>query len=168
MKLLSPVQLFVNPWTVAHQAPPSMEFSKQEYWSGLPFLLQGIFPTQGSNPGLLHCRQTFYHLSHQGIATKNLMIRENGQRRDKGKSVQGIQLAAVYKVWNLNYSISFYQMDCDAGFISTYYRWINLGSHRLYNLSKMPKFIECRSRNWRDGAESKGHTLKEKTCIWKT
>ena len=30
------------------------------------FLLQKIFPTQGSNPGLLHCRQTLYHLSHQG------------------------------------------------------------------------------------------------------
>ena len=29
-------------------------------------LLQGIFPTQGLNPGLLHCRQTFYHLNHQG------------------------------------------------------------------------------------------------------
>ena len=33
---------------------------------GFHFLLQGIFLTQGSNPGLLHCRQTFYHLSHQG------------------------------------------------------------------------------------------------------
>ena len=33
---------------------------------GCHFLLQGIFPTQGSNPGLLHCRQTLYHLSHQG------------------------------------------------------------------------------------------------------
>ena len=32
------------------------------------FLLQGIFPTQGSNPGLLHCRQTLYRLSHQGSA----------------------------------------------------------------------------------------------------
>ena len=33
---------------------------------GCHFLLQGIFPTQGSNPGLLHCRQMFYCLSHQG------------------------------------------------------------------------------------------------------
>ena len=41
-----------------HQAPPSMGFSRQEYWSGLLFPSQGIFPTQGSNPGLLHCRQT--------------------------------------------------------------------------------------------------------------
>ena len=66
VKLLSHVQLFATPWTVAYQAPPSMEFSRQEYWSGLPFLLQGIFPTQGLNPGLPYCRQTLYHLSHQG------------------------------------------------------------------------------------------------------
>ena len=49
-----------------HQAPPSMGFSRQEYWSGLPFPSPGNFPTQGSNPGLPHCRQTLYHLSHQG------------------------------------------------------------------------------------------------------
>ena len=35
--MLSHVRLFVIPWTVAYQAPPSMEFSKQDYWSGLPF-----------------------------------------------------------------------------------------------------------------------------------
>ena len=56
----------VTPWTAAHQAPPSMGFSRQEYWSGLPFLLQGTFPIQGRNPGLPHCRQILYHLSHQG------------------------------------------------------------------------------------------------------
>ena len=37
VELLSPVQLFATPWTVAYQAPPSMGFSRQEYWSGLPF-----------------------------------------------------------------------------------------------------------------------------------
>ena len=37
VKSLSPVRLFATPWTVAHQAPLSMGFSKQEYWSGLPF-----------------------------------------------------------------------------------------------------------------------------------
>ena len=58
VKSLSRVRLLVTPWTVAYQAPPSMRFSSQEYWSGLPFPLQGIFPTQGSNPGLLHWRQT--------------------------------------------------------------------------------------------------------------
>ena len=37
VKLLSRVQLFTTPWTVGHQAPPSMEFSRQQYWRGLPF-----------------------------------------------------------------------------------------------------------------------------------
>ena len=41
-----------------------MEFSRQEYWSELPFPSQGI-PTQGLNPGLLHCRQILYGLNHQ-------------------------------------------------------------------------------------------------------
>ena len=61
VKSLSRVQLFAIPWTVAHQAPPSMEFSIQEYWSGLPFPSPGIFPTQGSNPGLPYCGQMLCH-----------------------------------------------------------------------------------------------------------
>ena len=47
------------PWAVACQAPLSMEFSRQEYWSGLPFPSPRIFPTQGSNLGLPHCRRFF-------------------------------------------------------------------------------------------------------------
>ena len=54
--VFSHVQLFVTPWIIACQAHLSMGFSRQEYWSGLPFLFLGIFPTQGLNPGLLHCR----------------------------------------------------------------------------------------------------------------
>ena len=50
-----------------HQAPPSMGFLGKSTGVGCHFLLQGIFPTQGSNPGLLHCRQTLYRLSHQRI-----------------------------------------------------------------------------------------------------
>ena len=63
---LSVVSDSAIPWTVAHQAPLSMEFSRQEYWSGSSPLLQGIFPTQGSNLGHLHCRQILDRLSHQG------------------------------------------------------------------------------------------------------
>ena len=43
------VHLFETQWTVACQAPLSMGFSRQEFWSGLPFPLQGIFPTLGLN-----------------------------------------------------------------------------------------------------------------------
>ena len=70
-KLLSHVRLFVTPWTIQ-----SVEFSRPDLYSpwnspgqntggGRLSLLQGIFPTQGSNPGLLHCRQILYHLSHK-------------------------------------------------------------------------------------------------------
>ena len=50
MKSLSRVRLFATPWTVAHQAPPSMEFSRQEYWSGLPFPSPGDLPNLGIEP----------------------------------------------------------------------------------------------------------------------
>ena len=56
----------VMPWTIAHQAPLSMVFPMQEYWSGLPFPSPEDLPTQGPNSGLLHCRQILYQLSHQG------------------------------------------------------------------------------------------------------
>ena len=48
---LSRVWLFATPWTVAHQAPQSMEFSRQEYWSGLPFPSPGDLPNPGIQPG---------------------------------------------------------------------------------------------------------------------
>ena len=71
VKSLSHVQLFVTLWTVAYQAPPTRllcpcEFPGKNTGVGCPFLLQGIFPTQGSNLGLLHCKQMLYPLSHQG------------------------------------------------------------------------------------------------------
>ena len=50
VKSLSHVQLFVNPWTVAHQAPLSIGFSRQEYWSGLPCPSPGDLPNPGIKP----------------------------------------------------------------------------------------------------------------------
>ena len=48
--VLSCVQLFVTPWTVTCQAPLSMEFSRQEYWSRLPFPTSGDLPNPGIKP----------------------------------------------------------------------------------------------------------------------
>ena len=50
VKLLSRVRLFVTPWTVAYHAPPSMGFSRQEYWSGLPFPSSEDLPNPGIEP----------------------------------------------------------------------------------------------------------------------
>ena len=50
VKSLSHVRLFATPWTLAYQAPPSMEFSRQEYWSGLPFPSPEDLPASGIEP----------------------------------------------------------------------------------------------------------------------
>ena len=54
LSYFSPVQLLVTPWTIPCQAPLSVRFSRQEYWRGCHFLLQGIFQTQGLSPPLLY------------------------------------------------------------------------------------------------------------------
>ena len=59
----------VTTWTVAYQSPLSMEFSRQEYWSGLPFPYSWDLPDPGIESGFPYCRQTLYHLSHQGSPT---------------------------------------------------------------------------------------------------
>ena len=51
--VLSHVKLFATSWAVAHQVPLSMGFSRQEYWSGLPFLSPGDLPDPGMELGLL-------------------------------------------------------------------------------------------------------------------
>ena len=53
LSCLSRVQLFLTPWTVAHQAPLSMGFSRQEYWKGLPFPSPGDLPDPGIEPAAL-------------------------------------------------------------------------------------------------------------------
>ena len=51
VKSLSRVRLFATPWTEAYQAPQAMEFSRQEYWSGLPYPSPGDLPNPGIEPG---------------------------------------------------------------------------------------------------------------------
>ena len=66
VELLSHVRLLCNPIDCSPQAPLSTQFPRQEYWSGLPLLLQGIFPTHRSNPQLLHGQVDSFLLSPQG------------------------------------------------------------------------------------------------------
>ena len=64
----------VIPWPVAHCTPLSMEFSRQEYWSGLPFPSPGDLPNPGIEPGSLNCRWCLYLLSYQGIHIYKYLI----------------------------------------------------------------------------------------------
>ena len=66
VKSLSRARLFATPRIVAcTKLLHPRDFPGKSTGVGCHFLLQGIFPTQGSNPGLSHCRQTLYRLSHQ-------------------------------------------------------------------------------------------------------
>ena len=62
----SPILLCVTLWTVAHQAPLSMEFSRQGYWSGLPCLPPGDLPNPGIKPKSPALQADSLPLSHQG------------------------------------------------------------------------------------------------------
>ena len=69
---LSRVQLSVTPWTWTHQATLSMGFSRQEYWSGLPFPSPGDLSDPGIEPRSPAFQAILYHLSHQGSHTHTL------------------------------------------------------------------------------------------------
>ena len=63
--MLSPVHLFATLWTVAHQAPLSMRFFRQEYWNGLPFPSPRDLPDPRIKPRFPALQADIYHLSHQ-------------------------------------------------------------------------------------------------------
>ena len=73
---VSRIWFSATPWTVGCQVPQSMEFSRQEFWSGLSFLSPGDLPDSRIEPMLLHCKQILYHLSHQGRPFHLLTIDE--------------------------------------------------------------------------------------------
>ena len=77
LKSLSHVRLFETPWTIVYSMDglySPWNSPGQNTGVGSLSLLQGIFPTQGSNPDLPHCSQIFYQLSHKGSHSKNLLL----------------------------------------------------------------------------------------------
>ena len=75
VKSLSRVRLFATPWTVAHQALPSMGFSRQEYWSGVPFLSPGDLPDPGTQPASLALADGFFTNEPAEKPLSNLVVR---------------------------------------------------------------------------------------------
>ena len=65
-----------------------MGFSRQEFWGGFPCPLQGIFPTQGSNLCLPHCRWILYHLSHQG-SPASYAVQQKRKKKKEGEREAG-------------------------------------------------------------------------------
>ena len=90
VKSLSRIQLLATPWTVAcTRLLHPWDFLGKS--TGV-CLLQGIFPTQGSNPGLPHCRQMLYHLRHQGSpdSKKWLILKDCDAGEDWGQEEKGV------------------------------------------------------------------------------
>ena len=74
VKLLSCVQLFVTPQMQPTSILCLWNSPGKNIGMGCHFLLQGIFLTQGLNPGFVHCRQITYHLSHRDVPRKNILL----------------------------------------------------------------------------------------------
>ena len=93
--VFSHVQLFVTPRTVARQAPLSLGFPRQGYWSGLPLPPPEDLSDPGSNSGLLHCRQILNHPNLQGSPLKEELLgnmREGGEKH--GDEMPGSRVSA--------------------------------------------------------------------------
>ena len=113
-----------------------MEFSRPEYWSRLPFPFQGIFPTQGSNPGLPHCRQILYHLSHQGSPKQKGVLSNSAGRtqnlsRMKDNEYKEIQAGSKKQgcLWCYWYLRHMLYKDADIQTRTTNWTWLYLWPH---------------------------------------
>ena len=150
--------LFMTPWTVGSQGPLSMGFSRKEYWSWLPFPPPGDFLIQGSNPGLLRCRQILYQLSYQDVAV-TFGYGHSSQSPDYPVIPSSFQEPAF--TWYLTYNklfigdSLFYFHESPTTFISffPFWNWGNWGSERL-------PFI--RSLGWEHGSHG-----RVKTGLWR-
>ena len=108
------------------------DFPGNSTGAGCHFLLQGIFPTQGSNPGLLHCRQMLYHLSHQGSQDKY-----PGERKAKSRY--------AWSLWNHIKHCKFYKNERTKNpctwtvRLSVALRGDKLGESNPWKLKQIPK-----------------------------
>ena len=112
MKSLSHVQLFVTPWTVAHQAPQSMGFSRQEYWSGLPFPSPGDLPDPGIEPRSPTLRadaltseplSIWWGINNSSLSTKPVELRGQFFRNLRKMPLSSIYELCLSGLWNFEF-----------------------------------------------------------------
>ena len=96
-KSLSHVQLFATPWTVVYQAPPSMGFSRQEYWSGLPFPSPGDLPDPGIEPR---------SPALQADTLLSELLKHFPKAQPTNITTQGIRIS-IYELWGGSQIIAF-------------------------------------------------------------
>ena len=104
VKSLSRVRLFATPWTVAHQAPLSMGFSRQEYWSGLPFPSPGYLPDPGIQPRSLALQADAFTSEPPGKPHDQPRQHIQKQRHyfaNKGPSSRGYGFSSGCESWTI-------------------------------------------------------------------
>ena len=107
---LSRISLFASPWTADCQAPLSMEFSRQEYWSKLPFPVSGDLLEPGIKPPChLHWQANSSPLCHLGSPTIYHSMYQSEKHYDKRKKKPNarnhILCDCIYKKWSENVNI---------------------------------------------------------------
>ena len=113
------IQLFVTLWTIAHQAPLSMGFSRQEYLRGLPCSIPGDLPAQGSNPHLLHCRWIPYHWCYLGNPMSTIIHINSRQHRSLGLII--IQSFINYFIRDMQLKIIFLRLQWEKRIFQRYF-----------------------------------------------
>ena len=101
------VRLFVTPWTVAARLLSPWDFPGKNTEVGCHSLLQRTFLTQGCNPGLPHCRQILYHLSHQGSPEYLLVLTNFEQVIDPCDTIQTTSQEGT-RQWVVRHNLCFY------------------------------------------------------------
>ena len=114
-----------TPKTITHEAPLSTGFSRQEYWSGMPFPSPGDLPDSGSNSSLLQCRQILYHLSHQGSPELLQTIKRSSSKI----SPQIIRYSFLQKVESTSaINVGWTKVTCFQGTDWILWKWCNMTS----------------------------------------
>jgi len=142
--------ILLDPMNLAHQAPLSMGLSRQEYWSGCHFLLQGIFPhshpPQGLNlqlPCLLHCRRILYLLSHWG-SPYNILCNHKKEWENFFIHFLGRKMVTCRTIIHRQYSCLENLMDRGA--------WQAIGHRDAQSWTQLKRFNTCSGQKykWRD------------------
>ena len=115
----------MSPQAIARQAPLSMEFSRQEYWSGLPFPSPQDLPNPGIEPAsFLHCRQILYCLSHEGSSIHYYTSPRNVKDKDVACSITRGLLSLVKSSAFLYFSSCYQEPLCSFWIMSVCILWI--------------------------------------------
>ena len=138
------VWLFAAQWTVARQAPLSMGFSRQEHWSAFHVLLQGVFPTRGSNLILISCtgRQVLYH-EHQWLSLVVCLLRTKpGIFVDQYQDSKII----ILLVFNYNFPQGMFMVLLSKSILVTWKFHKTFSTHKCFMMSLDGQFLfmpEC-------------------------